>query len=399
MPQDLGASVRAVTQSFVVAGAGIAGLTVAAALQQRGHDVTVLEERTDTTAGAGISLWPNALAALDAIGLGNAVRAAGAPVTAGSVRWSDGRWLRRPDTDRLTTALGEPMIVLPRASLLKVLTDALRPGTVELGVAVREVVSRPTSSAPQPPIRITAADGRTFTATALIGADGTRSVVARHLNGPLTDRYAGYTAWRAIARRGIDPTLAGETLGPGVQVGHVPLGPDHTYWFATERLPEGHRNDDELAYLRRRFASWPEPIPALLDTIDPTHLLRTDLYDREDAAIWSRGPIVLTGDAAHPMRPHLGQGGCQAIEDAVILAAMVKDGSAVASAFAQFAQQRRRHVQPIVRESQRIGQVVNLRPTWLGATAARASTLVPEALLMRHLATIASRKAFLTQER
>ncbi|MCV7106366.1 FAD-dependent oxidoreductase, partial [Mycolicibacterium chitae] len=83
-------------RSFLVVGAGIAGLATAAALQRRGHSVRVFEERRDTAIGAGISIWPNALAALDEIGLGDPVRQAGGRVTAGALRWHDGTWLRRP---------------------------------------------------------------------------------------------------------------------------------------------------------------------------------------------------------------------------------------------------------------------------------------------------------------
>ena len=75
---------------ITVIGAGIAGLATAVALRRAGHDVTVLEQRTDTMTGAGISIWPNALAALDEIGLGDAVRRAGGRVTGGAIRWRDG---------------------------------------------------------------------------------------------------------------------------------------------------------------------------------------------------------------------------------------------------------------------------------------------------------------------
>jgi 2-polyprenyl-6-methoxyphenol hydroxylase-like FAD-dependent oxidoreductase len=229
----------------------------------------------------------------------------------------------------------------------------------------------------------------------VVGADGTNSVVARYLNGPLNNRYAGYTAWRGIADVSIDPDLAGETFGPGRECGHVPLGADHTYWFATERAPEGAvAPHGELAYLKTVFGSWAEPMPALLAATDPDILLRNDLYDRDQARVWSKGPIVLVGDAAHPMRPHLGQGGCQGLEDAAVLAGFVDRSADLATAFARFASFRRPRVRSLVRESATIGRIVNLRPALLSAAACRATVLVPEAVLTRHMATVASRSAF-----
>ena len=376
-------------QQFVVIGAGIAGLATAVALQRRGHDVTILEGRSDTTSGAGISIWPNALAALDHIGLGDAVREAGARVTAGALRWRDGTWLRHPSRERMVKALGEPLVVIRRSALNDVLAGALTSGTVHTGVTVKEVEL--TSDG----VRITLSDSTTRQAAAVIGGDGTHSMVARYLNGRLRNRYAGYTAWRGIADSALDPDLAGETLGAGIECGHVPLGPDHTYWFATERAPEGRvAPEGELAYLQTKFASWAEPLPALLAATDPDVVLHNDLYDRDRARVWSKGPIVLIGDAAHPMRPHLGQGGCQGLEDAAILAGFVDQTDDVATAFARFVKFRRPRVRALVRESATIGKIVNLRPAFLGAAASRATVLVPESVLTRHMATVASRSAF-----
>src|SRR6476661_3553540 len=125
-------------QQILVIGAGISGLATAVALQRRGHEVAVIEERTDTSSGAGISIWPNALAALDEIGLGDARRDASGRVTAGALRWRD--------------------------------------GTVQTGVSARELVTTAVG------VRITLSDSTTREAAAVIGADGIRSVVARHLN-------------------------------------------------------------------------------------------------------------------------------------------------------------------------------------------------------------------------
>jgi 2-polyprenyl-6-methoxyphenol hydroxylase-like FAD-dependent oxidoreductase len=377
---------------IVVAGAGIAGLATAAGLQQRGRSVTVIEAREDTAGlfdGAGISIWPNALAALDEIGLGDAVRAAGGRVTAGAMRWYDGTWLRHPAAERFIRGLGEPLVVIQRAHLRNILSGALAPGTVTYGKSVTGLIATADG------VRLDLSDSTRLDASAVVGADGTRSVVARHLNGRLVDTYVGYTAWRAIAHFSLDAELAGETMAPGAIVGHVPLGGDLTYWFATEQAPEGRRAPEgELPYLGRKLAHWADPVPAIVAATAPEDVLRNDLYDRTPVRQWSRGPIVVVGDAAHPMRPHLGQGGCQALEDAAILAGFVEQSDDLPSAFGRFAAFRRPRTSALVRESSLIGRIENLRPALLGAAAVRASRLVPERVLTRHLAGIAARSAF-----
>jgi 2-polyprenyl-6-methoxyphenol hydroxylase-like FAD-dependent oxidoreductase len=374
---------------IIVIGAGIAGLATAVALQRCGCDVLVLEEEVDTASGAGISIWPNALAALDVIGLGDAVRAAGGQVSAGALRWHDGTWLRRPSADRMISALGEPLVVVRRAELTRLLAAALPAGSVRSGVAARTLTVRGDT------VRVSMADSTAIEAQGVIGADGVASMVAGHLNGPLRHRYAGYTAWRGVAACRLDPDLAGETLGPGREVGHLPLGPHHTYWFATERTEQGARaGGGELSYLQGRFADWADPIPALLAATEPTDVLRNDLYDRQRARRWARGPVVVVGDAAHPMRPHLGQGGCQGLEDAAVLAAFVAASPDVCTAFSRFTGFRKRRVRTLVGESVLIGRMMNLRPGMLSGLAARGSALIPEVIVRRHLASIAARSAF-----
>lgn len=358
----------------IVVGGGIAGLTSAVALRRCGHDVHVLEARGDTSAGAGISLWPNALAALDRIGAGDAVRAAGAPVTSGAMRWRDGSWIRRLDAERFVESLGEPLVVIERAVLRDVLAGLLPSDAVRFGMSVSGSAG--------------------LDADLVVGADGTKSVLARELNGPLPHTYAGYTAWRGIADTTFDRSLAGEVLGPDGQFGLVPLGGDRTYWFATARLPEGTTFQDEAAHVRGLVDGWADPLPRIVAATDPADLLRNDLYDRPTAKVLHRGRVVLVGDAAHPMRPHLGQGGCQAIEDAVTLAECIGVGNDVPAATMRYASVRRRRVRAVVRESELIGRVVNGRPAALWGALTRSTALIPDVAVRTHLATIASRRAF-----
>lgn len=374
---------------FIVVGGGIAGLATAVALSRAGHAVRVLEQRTDLGAGTGITIWPNALAALDEIGVGDAIRDAGGRVTAGAIRWRTGRWLRRPAGQRMVTALGEPLVVVRRSTLTGLLSDTLPLGAMVTGAAVTRVST--TASG----VQVTTSAGDVLDADAVIGADGVRSVVASTLNGDLPSRYVGYTAWRGVADIPLDPDLAGETLGPGVQVGHVPLDAERTYWFATERTPEGGRAPDgEHAHLARLLSGWAAPVPQLLAATAPQNLLRNDLYDRAAPRHWSRGPIVIVGDAAHPMRPHLGQGGCQGIEDAAVLARCVAQASDLSGAFASFAAFRRRRVRALVFEAATIGRVLNARPAALGVAASWGTALLPERFVTAHLASIAARSAF-----
>jgi 2-polyprenyl-6-methoxyphenol hydroxylase-like FAD-dependent oxidoreductase len=376
-------------QQIVVIGAGIAGLASAVALQRQGRDVSVIESRTDTSTGAAITIWPNALAALDQIGLGDAIRDAGGRMTAGGMRWRDGSWLRHPATDSWVSVLGEPLAVVQRSALRDILTAALRPGTIEYELKADEL------DATGDGVGIRLSDATVRQAAAVIGADGIGSTVAHHLNGPLTQRYAAYTAWRGIATCGMDPELSGQTLGPGVEVGHIPMGPDRTYWFTPQRAPEGQLSPEgELPYLRAKLAGWPEPIPSLLAATAPADVLRNDLYDRSHARCWARGAVVLVGDAAHPMRPHLGQGGCQGLEDAAILAAFVERAADLPTAFERFATFRRPRTTSVVRTAALVGRLINLRPAFLSAAASHVTARVPEALLNRQLASVAGRSAF-----
>lgn len=374
---------------ITVIGAGIAGLATAVAIRRAGYDVSVIERRTDATSGSGISIWPNALAALDEIGVGDDVRQSGGRVTGGAIRWRDGTWLRRPSAQRIVAALGEPLVVVRRSVLTDILRAALPPGTVETGLTATAVTTTESSA------QVTLTDGQTREAAAVVGADGVNSMVARTLNGPLRSRYVGYTAWRGVASFALDPALAGETMAAGTEVGHVPLGSDHTYWFATERAREGGSSPGgEHAYLTTKLAGWADPIPRLLAATAPADLVRNDLYDRAQPAHWSRGRVVLVGDAAHPMRPHLGQGGCQGLEDAAILARFITLSPDLPTAFDRFGRYRRRRVRPLVRESATIGRIVNLRPAFLSGAASRATALIPESVVTSHLATIAAGSAF-----
>lgn len=374
---------------IVIAGGGIGGLALAGALQRRGRPVLVVEARERIAAvGAGISLWPNALAALDDIGLGDQVRAAGGTADAGGVRIPDGRWLRRMDAATLRDALGEPLLVIHRAALLEVLANAVDPDAVRLGTAVQSVDPGPSE------VTVHLADGSTLDAAAVIGADGVASAVARTLDPHLPRSYTGYTAWRGVAECGLGGHEPAETWGADGEFGYVPLGAARTYWFATQVTAEGERAPHgELAYLSERFARWHDPIADLLGHTEPAEVLRHDLYDRRPLRRWAGGRVAVIGDAAHPMRPHLGQGGCQALVDAATLARTIDGSDDLPAAFTRFESLRRREVRRVVRTSALVGRALHA-PSRMRPVVHRLAALTPQSALVWSMARVAGRAAY-----
>lgn len=368
---------------IVIAGAGIAGLALAGALHAQGRPLRVYDERPAIGAGAAITLWPNALAALDELGVGDAVRRAGHPVSTGAVLSPTGRRLSALDDRRLEEALGGPLLVLRRGDLLDLLRARVPDDALHLGVAVTGY-RRPGVGAP---VRVETTDLTSRQveeqeARALVGADGFRSVVARALaGGDLRQRYAGYPAWRGIAPvGGLVPV---EVVDGRSEVGIVPLGPDATYWFATLTEPrDGTATNGEKAHLLAAFDGWPDAVRTVVEATPDDEIGRVDIVDRASPRRWVDGPVTVIGDAAHPMRPHLGQGGCQALVDVAALARHLATASDETAAFDRYVAERRRPARRVVRLSKTTGRVLN-SPLY------RATALVPQRLLLRQLASVA----------
>jgi 2-polyprenyl-6-methoxyphenol hydroxylase-like FAD-dependent oxidoreductase len=316
----------------VVAGAGIGGLTAAVALRRAGWTVTVLERaRQLEPVGSGLGLGPNALHALDAIGLGGEVRRFSAVQGTGGIRRPDGRWLVRADLGAIADRFGAPQVMALRADLVGLLATRLPESALRTGVTVTGV----DAGGPDKAARVATSDGDLM-ADLVIAADGIDSVIRRALfPGHPGPRYAGLAAWRfAVDARaaGACPVEPGETWGRGALFGAVPLADGRVYCYASAAVPPGRAQADPVTELERRFGGWHEPIPALISAVAPAAVLRNDVYwIAEPLPAYHRGRVALVGDAAHAMTPHLGQGACQAIEDAVVLAAMARPGADLAA--------------------------------------------------------------------
>ncbi|MFG2196543.1 FAD-dependent monooxygenase [Streptomyces sp. NPDC048639] len=370
----------------VVIGAGIGGLTAAAALHRHGWSVTVLERSPALGAvGAGIGLAPNAVRALDTIGVGDDVRALSRWQNEGGLRRPDGRWVTRTTSDAFAERFGGPLVVVHRATLVDLLVSRLPAGAVR--TAAPAALADP--GGPGRPARVTVGAGldaengevrvRTqqfaaveeIEADLVVGADGIHSAVRRTLfpqhPGP---RYTGLTAWRVVVPAPDIPFAPHETWGRGAVWGTSPLHNGRIYAYGCAIAPAGGTSPDgERAELLRRFGTWHQPIPAVLAAAGAAGsgpVLRHDLYETAQALpAFHRGRVALLGDAVHAMAPMLGQGGCQAIEDGVVLAAHLgrpatADSGDITPALAAYSAERLPRTMDVVRRSGRMCRAVAL---------------------------------------
>lgn len=343
----------------VIIGGGIGGLCAGIALRRAGLGVAVYEGTAELReVGAGLSLWPNALAALDRLGLGAIAANLGTPdLHGGSIVTPSGRTLVEASMASIVARFGAPIVVVHRAEFQAALADALGRQHLHLGARLAHLARGADG-------RATAhfADGRAATGDILIGADGIRSAVRADLFPAARPRYAGYTAWRAIVRYPhARVPLWGEFWGRGARFGLAPVHGDRVYCFATANAPAGGDGPEpperRKADLIRRFGPWHPAIAALLDAADPSAILRNDIEDLAPLPGWGRGPVTLLGDAAHAMTPNLGQGACQAIEDAVALGAHLRGATDAAAALRRYEAARRPRATLIQRRSRQIGVV------------------------------------------
>lgn len=336
---------------IAIVGAGIGGLTAAGALIGDGHEVIVAEQRTAATAiGAGLTLFGNAMGALDAVGLGDCVRAVSSDEVArlrAGQQTPDGSWLTL-----MPTAMVPSIRSVLRAELHNALLSELPPATVQFG-------TRAEVSADGSPV--VAIDGEEQQFDLVIAADGLRSPARERLGLDRGVHYAGFTAWRGVTSSPVAVDAAGETWGAGSLFGSVPLPGGCVYWFATQRCPAGRAAEYEHAAVSERFASWHAPIRELLEATPPEAVMRHDIYDL--AALppsFVKARTVLLGDAAHAMTPNLGQGAGQGIEDAATLTLLLRSGHRdLDAALARYSELRRARTKTIWQRSRLMGRVAH----------------------------------------
>jgi FAD-dependent urate hydroxylase len=355
----------------IIIGAGVGGLCAALMLEKEGHEAVIYERAPEVrTDGAGLSIWANALRVLDALGVGEELRAISAKQGKGGFYDQGGGILtqRENDPSQIESTMA---VVVHRADLHEALLKKLKSPIV---------TGREFSHYSQQSGKVTAhfQDGSSDTGDVLIGADGLYSRVRLQMQPKSLPVYSGYGAWRGVVQ--FDHAKVGdywgESWGKGQRFGITPIGEKRIYWFATANLPAEKRfsGAESKSHLLRAFADWHDPIPELIAGSSAESILYHPIYDIEPLTRWADGRAVLLGDAAHAMTPNMGQGACQAIEDAYALAMALGKFPNLEQGIRHYETMRQPRANQIMKMSRMIGKVGQLENPllcWLRNQAAK----------------------------
>ncbi|MCE7532812.1 FAD-dependent urate hydroxylase HpxO [Acinetobacter nosocomialis] len=308
--------------NVVIIGAGMGGLTTGIALKKFGHQVRIFEQTEKILpVGAAISLWSNGVKCLNYLGLTEKIAKLGGQMD--DLAYVDGltgdvmtQFSLRP----LIEEVGQRPYPVARADLQNMLMDEFGRDQIYLGKKMVNLEDKADY------VEVHFADGSSTQADLLIGADGTHSMTRAYVLGQQVQRrYAGYVNWNGLVEISEDLAPAQQWttyVGEGKRASLMPVADGRFYFFLDVPLPAGLENnrDEYKKLLKLYFADWCQPVQQLIERLDPQKTNRVEIHDIEPFSQFYKGRVVILGDAAHSTTPDIGQGGCQAMEDAIYLA-------------------------------------------------------------------------------
>ena len=355
---------------IAIIGGGIGGLTTAIALRQFGFEAEVYEQAPELLdVGAAIAIWPNAMRVLERLDVVDKILDKAGVME--EIRWLDqnGRLINKVSiSDR------SPAVALHRADLQHILAQVLPRSALHLACTLLSYTNRGDK------MIATFSNDRSVEADFLIGADGIHSRVRAQFINDGDPVFRGYTVWRGISPSipaAIPPATAIEIHGRGKRFGIGPVGLGRVGWWASANTIA---DTNELMHL---FDRWYRPVLELIEATPSSSILKTGAFDRESNKNGGSGRMTLLGDAIHPTTPNLGQGGCLAMEDAMVLTRCFEKYGATEQALRRYERCRYRRTTAVSRYSRYYGSVGQWENVWARAFRRATLALVPEALAHR----------------
>ncbi|NES90084.1 MULTISPECIES: NAD(P)/FAD-dependent oxidoreductase [Okeania] len=308
---------KPVVQKVAIIGGGIGGLATAIALRKKGIDAHVYEKARELRpVGAGLSLNPNGLKALEAIEstIVEQLKQAGSILKVVSLQKNTGEITQKTKIT-LMEKYGQPLLSIRWSKLQEILAAALPPEIIHLNHRCVDFTQNHNS------VTVEFEGKKTVEVDLVVGADGIKSAVRQTLIGDGEPRYLGRMSWRGLLKYSHELLGANEVTTMTAAPKNLTLmdvGDGYIFWGATMLCVDDSNSGnaaDIKSRLLKEFGEWASPVPEIMEATDAEIIVERPIWDREPLSSWSKGRVTLLGDAAHPMSPSIGQGASTAFED------------------------------------------------------------------------------------
>ena len=371
----------------VIIGAGIGGLTTAIALQQAGIDFEVFEAAPELRPiGAGIVMASNAMQVFQRLGIEKKIIKAGLEIVSAYGVDQNFKLISSLQVkEKITSRYGIGSYAIHRGRLQQVLLEEIDQKKIHLNKKLITLVQN------NQKVTLNFEDGFSTEADVVIGADGIKSAVRKNIFGDLPLRYSGQTCWRGMTKFSLPADKQFNTYEmwgkqKGLRFGFVPAAPDEVYYFTTfftnANGKDSGRVKESLLKTYSCFGSLPTQI---IEATPEENIIRSDIFDLNPIPKWWNGRVALLGDAAHATTPNLGQGGCQAVEDAYVTAKCLKENSSIEKAFEQYQNMRYEKALHVVNLSWSFGKMTNVGNPILQSLRNGFMRMMPESMAIKQL--------------
>ncbi len=337
-----------------IIGAGIGGLTTALTLKQRGIKVEVYEGSSEIRpVGAGIILANNAMQVFKKLGIQDKIEKVGNKISILKITDAELKPLSIVDLSEYEEKYGVSNIAIHRGELQKILANEIGFENIHLSKRLFKIEKNEI-------FKLTFEDNSVIDSKLLIGADGIKSIVRNQLFVKTTLRKPNQTCWRGICEIDLPQKYhneLNEAWGVGKRFGFVKISDKKVYWFALVNSKNIKLDDENLIDF---FSEFHSDILNIITATKKEQIILSDIVDIKPFDKWHDENVCLIGDAAHATTPNLGQGACQAIEDAYVLGKLLDSGLELENTFAQYEQLRRKKAHAIVNTSWTLGKVAHV---------------------------------------
>lgn len=333
-----------------IIGAGIGGLTLGNVLKQHGYDFTVYESAKEIKPiGAGIMMAVNAMQVFDKLGLKEKIENAGNKIHRITLSNESMKPFSKTEILELEEQYNSCNVAIHRAELQRILAENLNPDSIRLHHTLQKIEKKENYN-------LDFENRNQIESTIVFGADGIKSPIRNQIFKTGAIRSSGQKCWRGLVdfelpeRHGHE---AFEMWGKGKRFGFVKISDKKVYWYACINEKSFSRYS-EVAEI---FKDYDHLVLNLIEATAKENIICNSISDLTPIPQWYTENLCLIGDAAHATTPNMGQGGCQAIEDAYVIGRLLEKSNDFNTVFKEFQRIRRKKVDYIVNTSRTIGRI------------------------------------------